>query len=53
MFGFSLCIRFAGLIRIKLWRVVQDAFALAIQVFELTALHGPTEHGQDHQHQAG
>ena len=44
---------FADLIRIKCGRVIQDAFALAVQVLKLAVLNSPAEHGQDHQHKAG
>ena len=44
----------AGLIRIKCRRVVaQDSFTFGIQVFELTTLHRPGKHRQDHEHEAG
>ena len=43
-----------GLIRIKCRRVVaQDSFTFGIEVLELTPLHGPAKHGQDHEHKAG
>ena len=42
------------LIRIKRLRfVMQDAFALGVDVLELTALHGPAEHRQDRKDEAG